>query len=165
MKSAAKRYIEKRNRSLASSGSTKSLNTELAGVTVSAQEALMREQELSDEAARMTAQGLVPVAIDFANAARVCGVNALRDEQTFAGPNSWVPAWYVAAWHSFKSQFGEPLAAGSPTTQYREFIDSVSRDPKEQVMLVAEFQLTAPFQGAETVAGVHAWLEANANFM
>jgi len=159
MGKTAQEYLRSRNRALDSSGSTKPLNTELAGVTVAEQRERMRAQQISDEEARMTARGLVPVAIDFANIARACGVEVLRDDATFAGPNSWVPAWFLAAHHGYR---GAPGMLGAPTDDFERYIRGILDDVREQVMLVAEFQLTAPFQGAATVAGVHAWLEEHA---
>ena len=155
----AQEYLRSRNRALDSSGSTKPLNTELTGVTVAEQKEKIREQQLSDESARMTVQGLVPVAVDFANLARACGVEVTRDDEaSFGSPHHWVPAWFMAAHHSYR---GAPGMLGAPTREFENYIRGLMDDRREQVLLVAEFQLTAPFQGKDTVAGFQNWLALN----
>lgn len=136
-------------------------HTSLAGIDGETMAQNMRTQALADEQAGYIERGLVPVAIDFAQIAEKCGVPYEKDSSNI-GPDYWVPAWYMAAWHAFVDR-NQPdyEVMGTPTTKYKQFIENLIGDTVEQVMLVAETTLSAPHQGKATLDGIRAWLELN----
>lgn len=150
----AKGYIVSRNRSLPSSGPPKS--TPLRGIT---QEQMTNQQRFQEEQ-EFVYRGLVPVAVDFADLMRRCGVEVERDSVTFGSPHHWVPAWCLAAHRSYGG-LNETAVLGVPTEAFKEYMSSLLSDPKEQALLVAEYQLEVGFAGELTVAGFRRWLEIN----
>ena len=139
--------------------STVKRTTELKGLSEDEQVTQMQKQGRLAVEEECIERGLVPVAVDFANTAKQCGVDV--EPPAPLSPNHWVPAWYLAAWRHFNEREGEqpPDMMGSPTRDYMEFIWKVAVDEREQVLLVSELLLSYPHHGDATRRGIQAWLD------
>jgi len=151
----AQEYLRSRQKSLSKHDKK---FTDLAGVDEETMESNMRHQALADEEDHYVRQGLVPVAIDFAQNAKKCGVPYEKDSGD-VGSYFWVPAWYLAAWYSYKERFGEPNIMNAPTTAYKEFIKGLIDNVDEQILLVGEAALSTPHRGKATIDGTRVWIE------
>ena len=121
------------------------------------------EQQQQTLEASFIEKGLVPVAVDFANTARFCGIPYKKSGHI---PTSfWIPAWYLGAWYNYRYIRGlVPFEehANVPTKEFQQFILDIQLDHRELYLLVAELVMSYPHlirYGVDIEQGLCSWLK------